>query len=359
MGEQLILWRDNEGNAHCLVDRCCHRGVALSAGKMIDDRVQCPFHGLEYDGSGKCTLIPANSRAAAVAANYRVPSYPVHEAHGWLWIWWGTVASERATTSGRMTVDGRTSASGRAAGNSRAPDNGSGDSKEGEAVGSTLPHDRASTLPLNAKITKPDDLPEYFSDLDEGFATATIKDPWNAHYSRVLENQLDVVHLPFVHHNTIGRGNRTVVDGPGVQWINNRMLYTYVFNRVDDGTPPRKPSEVPVPPTDREFKLELIVPNLWQNYISSTLRIVAAFVPVDEEKTILYLRTYRKFFRVPLIGWLIGRLFCRFNLVVAHQDRRVVQTQTPKPSRLKGGEQLIQGDLPIIEYRRKRAELSG
>jgi hypothetical protein len=34
----------------------------------------------------------------------------------------------------------------------------------------------------------------------------------------------------------------------------------------------------------------------------------------------------------------------------------VVQTQVPKPSRLRGGEQLIQGDLPIVEYRRKRQE---
>jgi phenylpropionate dioxygenase-like ring-hydroxylating dioxygenase large terminal subunit len=111
---------------------------------------------------------------------------------------------------------------------------------------------------------------------------------------------------------------------------------------------------VPVPPTDREFKLELLMPNLWQNRISESLRIVVAFAPIDAERTLLYLRTYRKFLRVPLLGAAVGRLFCRFNLVVAHQDRRVVETQTPKASRLTGGEQLIQGDLPIIQYRRKR-----
>lgn len=326
MGEELILWRDADGKAHCLVDRCCHRGVALSAGKLIGDHVQCPFHGLEYDGDGKCTLIPANSRAAAVSQNYRVPSYPVYEAHGWVWIWWGAAVGAAADDGPAPERDARLA-------------------------------DRASALPLNARITDPVGEPEYFPDLDADFKTATIKDPWNAHYSRVLENQLDVVHLPFVHHNTIGRGNRTVVDGPGVRWIDNRMLYTYVFNRTDDGTPPRKPNEVPIPPPDRDYKLELIVPNLWENRISEKLRIVAAFVPVDNAKTILYLRTYRKFMRLPVLGRLVGRLFCRFNLVVAHQDRRVVQTQTPRPSRLKGGEQLIQGDLPIIEYRRKREQL--
>jgi phenylpropionate dioxygenase-like ring-hydroxylating dioxygenase large terminal subunit len=134
-------------------------------------------------------------------------------------------------------------------------------------------------------------------------------------------------------------------------------MYTYVFNRVDDGTLPRKPSEVPVPPPGRDFKLECIVPNLWQNYISKKLRIVAAFVPVDNDHTLLYLRTYQKISRLPVLRWLIGKAFCRSNRVIAHQDRRVVQTQTPRPSRLRGGEQLIQGDLPIIEYRKKRAEL--
>ena len=45
------------------------------------------------------------------------------------------------------------------------------------------------------------------------------------------------------------------------------------------------------------------------------------------------------------------------NLRIAHQDRRVVQTQVPKRSQINGEEKLIQGDLPIIEYRKKRQEL--
>jgi hypothetical protein len=46
-------------------------------------------------------------------------------------------------------------------------------------------------------------------------------------------------------------------------------------------------------------------------------------------------------------------------LLIAHQDRRVVVTQRPKASRLQIGEQLIQADRPIIEYRRRRQELMG
>lgn len=316
LGEDLVLWRDEAGSAHCLLDRCCHRGAALSKGKIVDGQMQCPFHGLEYGGDGRCGCIPANSRAAAVPERFRVPSYPVYEKHGWIWIWWG----------------------------------------QGETAPAELNRagDTVSGLTINSPVAPPAGEPEYFTDLDDDFAFATVQDPWKTHYSRVLENQLDVVHLPFVHHNTIGRGNRTVVDGPGVEWIGDRMLYTYVFNRTDDGTLPKKPDEVPVPPADSDFKLEVIMPNLWENRIAEKFRIVAAFVPVDGENTILYLRVYQKFMKIPVLKQLVHWLSCRSNLYVAHQDRRVVETQVPKRSYLRGGEQLIQGDLPIMEYRKKR-----
>jgi hypothetical protein len=54
---------------------------------------------------------------------------------------------------------------------------------------------------------------------------------------------------------------------------------------------------------------------------------------------------------------MVARLAMPSNVYIAHQDRRVVITQQPKASGLKIGEILIQGDLPIIEYRRKRAAL--
>ncbi|GAB4533362.1 MAG: aromatic ring-hydroxylating dioxygenase subunit alpha [Anaerolineales bacterium] len=294
LGEKMVFWRDSQNRVHCAVDRCPHRGVALSAGEVLGDHIQCPFHGFEYDASGACVHIPANGRGGVIPQKMRLQAYPTYEVHGFIWIWWGD----------------------------RPP--------EGE--------------------------PLFFEDIDDAFFYGTAIDPWDAHYSRVIENQLDVVHLPFIHRKTIGRGNRTVVDGPLVEWRGDRMLYTYVFNRVDDGTPPRKPSELK-PKDATSVHLEFIMPNLWQNYISPDVRILAAFVPVDDEHTLLYLRFYQKFLPVPLLGSLVARLAMPFNLRVAHEDRRVVTTQQPKASGLQIGEVLIQGDLPIIEYRRKRAAL--
>ena len=296
LGEKMVFWRDQDGVVRAAVDRCPHRGVALSAGKIQEGHLQCPFHGFEFDSAGRCVLIPANGRNGVIPNAMRLNSFPTYEAHGLIWLWWGDQPTEE--------------------------------------------------IPV----------PQFFENLNETFYYGSARDSWDAHYSRVIENQLDVVHLPFIHARTIGRGNRSLVDGPVVEWKGDRMFYTYVYNREDDGKPPRKPSELSSK-TSSSVHLEFIFPNLWQNYISENVRIIAAFVPVDEERTLLYLRFYQNFMRVPVLGSLIARLAMPSNVYIAHEDRRVVTTQQPKASGLKIGEILIQGDLPIIEYRKKRAAL--
>ena len=294
MGEKLVAWRDSKGQVTVMRDLCPHRGVALSAGELKSDCIMCPFHGFEYDTSGRCTVIPANGRSAPVPKAFRVQAYPTHEAHGFIFIWWG------------------------------------------QPVGK---------VPL----------PRFFDDIDESFSYGATRDPWRAHYSRVIENQLDVPHVPFIHHNSIGRGGRTVIDGPWVEWKDPDRFFIHTWSRPEDGVPARRADEMPRP--DKTFHLDFIFPNLWQNYISADVRAVIAFVPVDDENTLMYLRFYQKFMRTPVLRHVVNRLAIPFNAYVAHQDRRVVQTQLPKRSDLRMGEKLIPGDGPIIAYRRRRQEL--
>lgn len=90
MGEKLVFWRDHENRVSCLRDRCVHRGVALSIGRVTSHgRLQCPFHGFEYDPSGRVAGIPANGKNQPVPQRFRVHAYPTHEEHGFIWIWWG------------------------------------------------------------------------------------------------------------------------------------------------------------------------------------------------------------------------------------------------------------------------------
>jgi phenylpropionate dioxygenase-like ring-hydroxylating dioxygenase large terminal subunit len=294
MGEKLVAWRDSQGKVSVMHDRCPHRGVALSAGEVRGDCIFCPFHGFEFDASGRCTVIPANGRSAPVPKALRVETYLAHEMHGLIFIYWGQPEGEVAP-------------------------------------------------------------PRWFLDLDDSFSYGSMRDPWRAHYSRVIENQLDVPHVPFIHHNTIGRGGRTVIDGPWVEWQDPDRFFVYTSLRLDDGTPARRSTEMERPA--KPFHLEFIYPNLWQNWISDQVRVVVAFAPVDDENTMMYLRFYQKFMRTPGLRRVVNGLATYFDGVVAHQDRRVVVTQEPKRSDLRLGEKLIPGDGPVIAYRRRRQEL--
>ncbi len=103
--------------------------------------------------------------------------------------------------------------------------------------------------------------------------------------------------------------------------------------------------------------LEFIFPNVWQNHIDDKLMIVAAFVPIDNENSLVYIRSYVKLTKIRLIDKLIATLSKPGDRIILHQDRRVAETQIPKKSELKTDENLIQGDLSIIEYRKRRQEL--
>jgi len=178
-------------------------------------------------------------------------------------------------------------------------------------------------------------------------AYTEIRETWNVSFPRAVENQLDVMHLPFVHRTTIGRGNRTLVNGPMVKWLDDDSFKVYTFNEVDRGQMPKKPAEIKQ--IESNFYLEFIFPNVWQNHISEKMRVVAFFVPVTKEKTIIYLRYYIKATGIRSIDMLIAKLGMQFNKVVLHQDKRVVETQDADIIK----DRFVQGDLPIIEFRKR------
>ncbi len=292
MGEKLVLWR-SKGKLSCLKDKCVHRGAALSAGKVVDDEIQCPFHGLRYDSTGKVTLIPASGKSTAVPSYFKTDGYTVQDKHGFIWLWWG------------------------------------------KSMESYPP------IP-------------WFDDIDDSFSSSTTTQHWATHYSRAIENQLDVAHLPFVHYNTIGRGNKTIVNGPYTT-IEKGVVTVYPDNEVDEGQTPKKSEEMSAPP--HQFFIQFKFPNIWQNRISEGYRVVVSFTPIDDENTMMYLRNYQKAITIPGLRWVAGLFSNRGSSLIANQDRVVVITQRPKRVELNIGEKLIPADRPIAIYRQERERL--
>src|SRR4051794_26003322 len=58
LGENFAAWRDAKGRPNVVYDRCPHRSIKLSIGRVLDGNLQCVLHGLRFDGKGKCVLIP-------------------------------------------------------------------------------------------------------------------------------------------------------------------------------------------------------------------------------------------------------------------------------------------------------------
>ena len=90
LGEPVVLYRKSDGAPVALEDRCCHRHAPLSHGRVRGDRVECVYHGLQFDPSGACVHIPTQD---TIPNSARVRSYPVAEKHHWIWIWIGDPAN--------------------------------------------------------------------------------------------------------------------------------------------------------------------------------------------------------------------------------------------------------------------------
>lgn len=89
LGEPVVLFRRRQGGIAALLDRCCHRGLPLSLGEVRDELIVCGYHGLAYDGGGRCVEIPGQG---FVSPRMCVPAYPVVEQDELIWIWMGDPA---------------------------------------------------------------------------------------------------------------------------------------------------------------------------------------------------------------------------------------------------------------------------
>ena len=292
LGHRFVFWRSADGALHAQDERCPHLGAALSHGTVVADHLTCPFHGFEFDAAGRCRHIPANGKAGKIPAGLALGTYPLREIQGLVFLWWGEL-----------------------------------------------------------QATYPD--PPFFAELLQGWRSSTVVVDWPVHYTRAIENQLDVAHLPFVHRTTIGKGGRTFVDGPYVE-ADDASIRVWTSNELDPGRASLSQAELAVRMQARPASLRLLLPGLWLLNISATFKNLIAFVPINEHTPRYYLRVYHKV-RNPLLAGPFEFLVGLSNRFILNQDRRVVVTQRPLRSDEALDDRLIGADRAIIQYRRWHA----
>jgi len=87
--KKMVFYRTAEDKVVALEDACWHRLLPLSLGRLKGDEVVCGYHGLVYNAQGRCVHMPSQDTINPAAA---VKSFPVIEAHRFVWVWPGDPA---------------------------------------------------------------------------------------------------------------------------------------------------------------------------------------------------------------------------------------------------------------------------
>ena len=105
MGREIVAWRDRNG-AVCVADAFCpHLGAHLgpeNGGCVRDGNLVCPFHGFEYDTTGRCVATPH----APPPKSARLGSYAVQEVNGFVFAYWDRHGHEPAWRIPDVSPDG-------------------------------------------------------------------------------------------------------------------------------------------------------------------------------------------------------------------------------------------------------------
>lgn len=281
-----LMRRASDGCVIALADRCVHRMGSLAAGERVGDCLRCPYHGWTYAADGACTQIPANPAGTPVPRKARVDSYPVEERHGWVWVFLGD-----------------------------------------------LPEAERPPIPA---------LPEFGT---PPWRAVRGQFTWKAHYTRVVENAVDVAHTPFVHRDSFGDLERPVMPAYAVQWQPHGVEASVSLAARD----------MPLFGSARENQVRLVIHAPSVNRLDGSFArgwqtiLLLAHTPIDEHETRTYFVQLRNFMTTRLADALARRLSQRILV----EDRPTVESQSPSCISLDARDELsTRSDALSLAYRK-------
>ncbi len=282
LGQDFVLYRDTKGQVVALHDLCAHCGAALSQGWVEDDCICCPYHGWKYQSDGTCIEIPTNPPDIPIPKYAQINAYPVQEQYGWVWLFLGD-----------------------------------------------LPEAERPPLPP---------LPEFG---DDYWRAIYGEFQWNAPYNLVVENGLDLSHLPYVHgfqRQIVKAYDAHLDEWSGSACVNLKPpqlkgLWKYIR--------PQKLQEA-------EAKATFYMPNVNREDVKlgkAKFILFAVHIPINDKLTITKWIHLRNFLTH---RWADGDARRR-NLKTFWEDRQVVEIQHPE---LLSHELSVPSDVLKIAYRK-------
>jgi phenylpropionate dioxygenase-like ring-hydroxylating dioxygenase large terminal subunit len=89
LGEDLVLFRDSDGELGLIGRACPHRGADLCYGRLEDNGLRCPFHGWHFNRDGQCVEQPGEPDGSRMHERIQNTSYPVIEKNGIIFAYMG------------------------------------------------------------------------------------------------------------------------------------------------------------------------------------------------------------------------------------------------------------------------------
>jgi phenylpropionate dioxygenase-like ring-hydroxylating dioxygenase large terminal subunit len=166
LGHRLVAWRGADGRLNLVEDRCPHRGLALSLGRVVETGLACRYHGVCVDGHGVVTSVPGLSDCKLVGQKL-IKSYPVVEHFQGVWAYFG-------------------------------------DESHPEPVALQLPEELLS--------------PEWTG--------LVFSNTWHANYQYVFDNTVDVMHPRFLHEQSYSMGIDEMQDFVDVKQTADGLIVT-------------------------------------------------------------------------------------------------------------------------------------
>src|SRR3954453_22391085 len=89
LSEDLVAFRDTNGQVGLVAANCPHRGASLYFGRNEECGIRCVYHGWKFDATGQCVDMPSEPAESNFKNKIKATAYPCRERGGLVWAYLG------------------------------------------------------------------------------------------------------------------------------------------------------------------------------------------------------------------------------------------------------------------------------
>lgn len=262
-----VVWKTGPATYTALENACPHRGASFSDGTITENAcIMCPYHGYEYTEDGTLTHVPGvKITPSNYLKSYNAPRYDVVEDGGWVYL-------------------------------------------------NTFPYQLYNVTPGYLSNNLAEDI-----ERTNEFTCNTMQLDYNASPRLLTENGLDISHIGFVHSFGNRDSPNPIEENPPRQIGPNRYQTNFKYEAG-----PKSMAKIVFGQEVLRVENEFVLPHMsiarvkFDTYVNT---IVTFATPISHNKTRLYVKNYRNFWRSIIGDWIIRSTMWQ----TMREDRKIVE----------------------------------